>query len=398
MPRFTYICINKIIVIIRLNIGNLYLINTIDIVTLFAWCSLLINCFSGGCGKNSTHLLIFKIYFYLDNQIFTPYLHKNHASYGPISQARYDLYQFLIYNALLVSRRRLNKERVSVKADNPFDLLLPAAMAKVAEEAGVYKATKHPMKTFYLAITAGVFISIAFVFYITATTGTAAMPYGIAKLIGGICFSLGLILCVICGADLFTSTVLIVVAKASGRITWGQLAKNWLNVYFGNLVGALLFVLLMWLSGEYMTANGGWGLNVLQTADHKMHHTFVEAVSLGILANLMVCLAVWMSYSGRSLMDKAMIMVLPVAMFVASGFEHSIANMFMIPMGIVIRNFASPEFWTAIGSTPESFSHLTVMNFITDNLIPVTIGNIIGGGLLVGLTYWVIYLRGNDHH
>lgn len=106
-----------------------------------------------------------------------------------------------------------------MKADNPFDLLLPAAMAKVAEEAGVYKATKHPMTTFFLAITAGVFISIAFVFYITATTGTAGMPFGIAKLIGGICFSLGLILCVICGADLFTSTVLIVVAKASGRIT-----------------------------------------------------------------------------------------------------------------------------------------------------------------------------------
>ena len=145
-----------------------------------------------------------------------------------------------------------------MKADNPFDLLLPAAMAKVAEEAGVYKATKHPLKTFYLAITAGVFISIAFVFYITATTGTGTMPFGMAKLVGGICFSLGLILCVVCGADLFTSTVLIVVAKASGRITWGQLAKNWLNVYFGNLVGALLFVLLMWLSGEYMTANGQW--------------------------------------------------------------------------------------------------------------------------------------------
>ncbi|VFS15781.1 formate transporter [Salmonella enterica subsp. enterica serovar Typhimurium] len=113
-----------------------------------------------------------------------------------------------------------------MKADNPFDLLLPAAMAKVAEEAGVYKATKHPLKTFYLAITAGVFISIAFVFYITATTGTGAMPYGMAKLIGGICFSLGLILCVICGADLFTSTVLIVVAKASGRITWGHWLKT----------------------------------------------------------------------------------------------------------------------------------------------------------------------------
>jgi len=285
-----------------------------------------------------------------------------------------------------------------VKADNPFDLLLPAAMAKVAEDAGVYKATKHPLKTFYLAITAGVFISIAFVFYITATTGTAGVPFGFAKLVGGICFSLGLMLVVVCGADLFTSTVLIVVAKASGRITWKQLGLNWLNVYVGNLIGALFFVALMWFAGEHMTANGAWGLNVLQTADHKLHHTFVEAVCLGILANLMVCLAVWMSYSGRSLMDKMFAMVLPVAMFVASGFEHSIANMFMIPLGIVIKNFAAPDFWQAIGAAPEQFSNLTVSHFITDNLIPVTIGNIIGGGLLVGLTYWVIYLRGGDKH
>lgn len=268
-------------------------------------------------------------------------------------------------------------------------------MAKVAEDAGIYKATKHPLKTFYLAITAGVFISIAFVFYITATTGTADVPFGLAKLIGGICFSLGLMLVVVCGADLFTSTVLIVIAKASGRITWRQLAANWLNVYIGNLIGALFFVALIWFSGEYMTANGLWGLNVLQTADHKLHHTFIEAVCLGILANLMVCLAVWMSYSGRSLMDKMFAMVLPVAMFVASGFEHSIANMFMIPMGIVVKHFAAPEFWQAIGTAPEHFAHLTVSNFIFDNLIPVTLGNIIGGGLLVGLTYWVIYLRGD---
>ena len=242
-----------------------------------------------------------------------------------------------------------------MKADNPFDLLLPAAMAKVAEEAGVYKATKHPMKTFYLAITAGVFISIAFVFYITATTGTAAMPYGIAKLIGGICFSLGLILCVICGADLFTSTVLIVVAKASGRIT-GATGKNWLNVYFGNSGGRAAVCAADVVIRRIYDCQRRLGLNVLQTADHQNAPYFCGGRELGILANLMVCLAVWMSYSGRSLMDKAMIMVLPVAMFVASGFEHSIANMFMIPMGIVIRNFASPEFWTAIGSTPESFS------------------------------------------
>jgi len=147
-----------------------------------------------------------------------------------------------------------------------------------------------------------------------------------------------------------------------------------------------------------MAANGAWGLNVLQTADHKMHHTFTEAVCLGILANLMVCMAVWMSYSGRSLMDKMFAMVLPVAMFVASGVEHSIANMFLVPMAIIIKDFATPEFWQATGASAEQFSHLTVGHFITDNLIPVTLGNIIGGGLLVGLTYWVIYLRDGDHH
>jgi len=283
-----------------------------------------------------------------------------------------------------------------VKTDNPFNLLLPAAMAKVAEDAGIYKATKHPFTTFFLAINAGVFISIAFVFYITATTGSGAMPYGIAKLIGGICFSLGLMLVVVCGADLFTSTVLIVVAKASGRISWGQLARNWINVYAGNLAGALFFVALMWFAGQHMVANGAWGLNVLETADHKMHHTFIEAVCLGTLANLLVCLAVWMSYSGRSLTDKLVVMILPVGMFVASGFEHSIANMFLIPYAITIRDFATPEFWQAAGTTAAQFHSLTVSNFILHNLIPVTIGNIIGGGVLVGLTYWVIYLRKGD--
>lgn len=285
-----------------------------------------------------------------------------------------------------------------MKAANPFDLILPHEVAKVAEEAGVYKATKKPFDTFFLAITAGVFISIAFVFYITATTGAGTTPWGLSKLVGGICFSLGLMLVVVCGADLFTSTVLTMVAKASGRITWGQLARNWINVYVGNFFGAMFFVALIWFAGQAMAANGAWGLNVLQTADHKMHHTFLEAVCLGILANLMVCMAVWMSYSGRSLTDKMLAMLLPVAMFVASGFEHSIANMFLIPLAIIIKDFSGPEFWQATGATASQFSHLTVSNFITDNLIPVTIGNIIGGGFLVGLTYWVIYLRDKNAH
>ncbi|NHB87973.1 formate transporter FocA [Photorhabdus tasmaniensis] len=285
-----------------------------------------------------------------------------------------------------------------MRADNPFNLLPPAVMTQIADDIGVYKTTKHPAITYISAITAGVFISIAFVFYITATTGTASVPYGLAKLVGGICFSLGLMLVVVCGADLFTSTVLTIIAKATGRITWNQMFKNWINVYLGNLIGALFFVAVIWFAGQYNVANGLWGLNVLQTADHKVHHTFIEALSLGILANLMVCLAVWMSYAGRSLMDKIFVMILPVSMFVASGFEHSIANMFLIPLGIVIKHFAPTEFWFNVGATPEQFSQLTISHFITNNLIPVTIGNIIGGAILVGLTYWLIYLRSEQKH
>ena len=266
---------------------------------------------------------------------------------------------------------------------NAFDLRLPAEMAKVAEQAGLYKVSKKKELSFFLAVTAGVFISIAFVFYITVTTGPAPAT-ALAKLAGGVCFSLGLILVVVCGADLFTSTVLTVMAKASGLISWRQLIINWIIVYFGNLVGALFFVALIWFAGQYMSGNGLWGLNVLQTADHKMHHTFVEAVCLGTLCNLMVCLAVWMSYSGHTLTDKIMAMLLPIGMFV-------------IPLSIVIRYFAPEGFWTSIHASPEHFPALTVSNFITANLIPVTIGNIIGGGLLVGITYWIIYLRNQNN-
>ncbi|UJF20169.1 formate transporter FocA [Vibrio sp. SS-MA-C1-2] len=270
---------------------------------------------------------------------------------------------------------------------------MPADMAHLAEETGVYKATKKQIQSFYLAITAGVFISIAFVFYTTVTTGSADMSYGMAKFVGGLAFSLGLILVVICGGELFTSSVLTTVARASNRITTLQLLKNWAVVYIGNFIGAILFVICIWFAGQHMAAHGEWGINAMKIAQHKLHHTFSQAVFLGILCNLMVCLAVWMTYSCRSATDKIMVMILPVAMFVASGFEHCIANMFMIPMGILIHSFASPEFWTMTGINPDQFADLTTSNFIFNNLIPVTIGNILGGGLFVGMTYWFIHRR-----
>ncbi|MGL4206178.1 MAG: formate transporter FocA [Aeromonadaceae bacterium] len=276
-----------------------------------------------------------------------------------------------------------------MKAESPFDCLKPEAIAAVAEDITYGKATKPAAKTFLLAITAGAFIAIAFIFYITV------IATGGSKLAGGICFALGLILCVILGGELFTSTTLTLVARASNRITWGQMLKNWGIVYFGNLVGGLIMVMLIMLSSQYMNTSGQWGLTALNVAQHKIHHTFIEAVTLGILCNLMVCLAAWMAFGGRTMTDKALIMILPVAMFVASGFEHSIANMFMIPAGIAIQNFAGPEFWQAIGVEQAKYADLTISHFILNNLIPVTIGNIIGGGGMIGLTYWFIFRR---HH
>lgn len=275
-----------------------------------------------------------------------------------------------------------------MKAESPFDCLKPEAIAAVAEDITYGKATKPAAKTFLLAITAGAFISIAFIFFVTVVS------QGGSKFTGAICFSLGLTLCVILGGELFTSTTLTLVAKAANRISWGQMFKNWALVYSGNFIGCLVMVLLIMLSSQYTSGSGQWGLTALNIAQHKIHHTFVEAVALGILCNLMVCLAAWMAFGGRTMTDKALIMVLPVAMFVASGFEHSIANMFMIPVGIAIQTFAGPEFWQAIGTDPAKYADLTIGHFIVDNLIPVTIGNIIGGGM-IGLTYWFIFRR---HH
>ena len=165
--------------------------------------------------------------------------------------------------------------------------------------------------------------------------------------------------------------------------------KNWLYVYAGNLLGALIFVALIFFGAQYLAADGMWGLNVLQTASHKLHHTFTEAVILGTLANLMVCLAVWMSYAGRSLIDKALIMVLPVAMFVASGFEHSIANLYYI--GAALLAAAVPEYAAQAAEAGVNLSTLTLAGAAA-NLVPVTLGNLVGGAGL-GLLLWYCHIK-----
>ncbi len=280
-----------------------------------------------------------------------------------------------------------------------MDALLPQAMAWKAEDVGVAKVTKNPLSVLALAVSAGAFIGIAFIFCTVVTTDNSGMGWGASRMLGGLAFSLGLMLVVVNGGELFTSTVLTVVAKASGKITMRQLGWNWLLVYSGNFIGALGLVVIMQAAKHYEFDGGKLGLNYMSIAQHKLHHDFIQAVALGIMCNVMVCLGVWMTFSARSVTDKLLAVTLPVAMFVASGFEHCVANMFQIPMAIMTKDFAGPEFWEATGRTAAEFADLTWSNFLLANLLPVTIGNIIGGGVLVGLLYWFIYLRpGLEHH
>lgn len=279
-----------------------------------------------------------------------------------------------------------------------FDLHNPYEMASIAENAMTIKAKKPFSTAFLSGIFGGFFIALAFVFYTLVTTGSATMPYGMAKLVGGICFSMGLMLVILCGSDLFTSTTMTTIAKASKKITWREMFGNWLTVYFGNFAGALLLVAIIYVSGHPWDAGGSIARNYLNIAQHKIHHTFIEAVALGIMCNVMVCLGAWLAYSGRSATDKILAVILPVAMFVACGFEHCVANMYEIPMGILLQSTASPEFWLAQGVEATKYADLNISNFLLNNLLPVTLGNIIGGGLLIGMGNWLLFLRPSVRH
>lgn len=273
-----------------------------------------------------------------------------------------------------------------------FDALVPRDMARKAEKSGVAKATLGPLRIFALAVLAGAFIALGAIFATTVTTGST-LPFGLSKLLSGLVFCLGLILVIGAGAELFTGNNLIVMAWADGKVTTWQLLRNWSIVYVGNFVGALATAVMMLWSQQYTFANGALGHNVLNIANAKVNLAFGQALVLGVLCNALVCLAVWLCLGGRSATDKILSIIFPITAFVAAGFEHSVANMYFIPMGLMVKDTASVEFWSQIGTTANAFANLTWVNFFLRNLLPVTIGNIIGGALMVGLVYWFIYLR-----
>ena len=280
-----------------------------------------------------------------------------------------------------------------MQAQFSFDSLIPSEMAAKAENAGVTKARLGPYRMFSLAVLAGAFIALGAIFSTTATTGGSSLPFGVVKVIGGLTFSLGLILVVVAGAELFTGNNLIVMAWASHKVTTAQLLRNWVIVYLGNFVGSFLTAYMMYLSKQYLFGGGLLGLNALTIANSKSSLGFVQAVVLGIFCNALVCLAVWLCMSARSATDRVFLIIPPIAAFVAAGFEHSVANMYFIPVGLFIKYMGAESFFQAIGKTAADFAHVTWANFFVANLLPVTIGNIIGGAGMVGLVYWFVYLR-----
>jgi formate transporter len=276
-----------------------------------------------------------------------------------------------------------------------IDAFPPAKMASRMEEVGVNKATLNIWTMFALAMLAGAFIGTGAIFCTVVTTGlgAAGVGYGLIKLLGGLVFCLGLIAVVVAGAELFTGNNLIVMAFASGKVSLGGLLRNWVTVYVGNFVGSILTAFVMLLSKQYMSSGGALGANALGIANAKCSLGFIQAIALGIMCNALVCLAVWLCFSARSTTDKILAIIFPITAFVAAGFEHSVANMYFIPMGLFIKGFAGSGFWEAIGKTAADYGSLTWGAFFLRNLLPVTIGNIIGGAGFVGLAYWFIYLR-----
>jgi formate transporter FocA len=275
-----------------------------------------------------------------------------------------------------------------------LDALLPRDMASKAESIGVTKAGLGGFDTFLLSVLAGAFIALGAMFATTVAAGAAGdLPFGVTRLLAGLVFCLGLILVVVAGAELFTGNNLIVMAWAGRRVTMARLARNWAIVYAGNLVGAVATAGLLYLSKQYSFGDGQVGLAALNTAELKSGLGWGQALVLGMMCNALVCLAIWLTYSARTVTDKILAIIFPITAFVAAGFEHSIANMYFLPIGLLVKEDATDGFWNTIDKSAGDFPDLTLGNVVVANLLPVTIGNIVGGSVMVGLVYWLVYVR-----
>lgn len=273
------------------------------------------------------------------------------------------------------------------------DALLPKEMAEKAERIGADKTRLPVLSLLTLAVLAGAFIAFGSLFSTIAISATDNhLTFGLVRVVAGLTFSLGLILVVVGGAELFTGNNLMVMAWAGGKISLGGMLRAWALVYIGNFLGAVATAVMVFLAGVHGNGDSAVGAAALNIAEAKAALPFFQALMRGVLGNVLVCLAVWLCYSAHSTTDRILSIVPPVTAFVAAGFEHSVANMFILPYGLLIKELAEPAFWTAIQQSPASYDALSWGAFFS-NLAPVTIGNVIGGGMFVGAVYWFIYLR-----
>lgn len=269
------------------------------------------------------------------------------------------------------------------------DALMPQEMARLAERTGVKKAEQDWHRLLALSALAGAFVAFGATFAAAVTAGAGDAPAGLVQLAGGLAFTLAYVLAIVGGAELFTTNNLMVMAWAHGRLPLLRLLRAWGIVFLGNLVGAIGMAALLILSDRHEQLGGGLGAKLLSSAYRIHDHSPQEALLLGILGNSLLCLGVWLTYSARSTVDRILALTPPVAAFYVLGLEHAIAVMFYLPCAALISFFADSQFWIAMEYQPLTVSPLEFLQV----LVPITIGNVIGGGALVALVYWFVYLR-----
>jgi len=267
----------------------------------------------------------------------------------------------------------------------------PKEVAQNYLATGVAKTKYTIPKMLLLGVLAGMFIALAGVGSTIAPATVASAS--LAKLVGAAVFPTGIIMVVIAGSELFTGNCLLIIPVMQREIKIRAMIKNWVFVYIGNFIGSLIIALLTVYGGTFSLFTNAASVNLIKTAVSKVSLSFTDAMFRGILCNFLVCIGVWMAFAAKDVVGKIAALFLPIMLFVLSGFEHSVANMFFIPAGLFASY--SPAYLTAYTTATgaSGVGALTWGTLFTKNLIPVTIGNIIGGAVFVGLAYWYIYLH-----
>lgn len=274
--------------------------------------------------------------------------------------------------------------------------LTPPEITEATIQTGIKKSKMTSLNMIILGILAGAFIAFAAEGSNMASFNLLAKPetYGLGKVLAGAVFGTGLMLVLIAGGELFTGNTMMIAGVLEKKVSIKAMLKNWFFVYVGNFIGSIFIVYMMNQSGLFSSGDSMLGAVTIKIAAYKVGLTFSQAFFLGIMCNWLVCLAVWMAYGAKDMTGKIFAIFFPIWLFITSGFEHSVANMYYIPAGIMAKgNKTLTDAAAVLGVTPEKLNHLNWETFFINNLIPVTLGNIVGGGIFVAAVYWFVYIR-----